>query len=93
MVRNDQHFTWKHILKRFNLTNKTGHQDALNLSVWSKLFKENGFQIESIYPDHWPWYRMIKTLMPWNQTDSSRLIRFPGKIELAYEFIFHLTKA
>ena len=93
MVRNSEHFIWKYVLNPFSLRNKMGHQDALNLQQWKKLFTSNGFKILNIYPDHWPYYRALKILMPWSKIDTGRILHFPFKISNAYEFIFVLGKA
>ena len=93
MVRNSEHFTWKYLLKPFGFRNKKGHQDAQTLQQWKTLFISNGFKILDIYPDHWPYYRALKILMPWSKIDTGRIVRFPFKISFAYEFIFVLGKA
>jgi SAM-dependent methyltransferase len=92
MVRNSENFTWKYIWKPLNLYNKKGHQDALNLDQWKSLFCQNGFIIESIYPDHWPYYRFLKFILPWVQIDTSKVRKFAFSIRNAYEFIFVLHK-
>lgn len=92
MVRNSENFTWKYILSPLNLYNKKGHQDALNLKKWKKLFRKSGFNIKGIYPDHWPYYRFQKFIKPWQEIDTSKVKEFPLSIELAYEFIFYLEK-
>ena len=93
MVRNSEHFIWKYFYKPFGLKNKMGHQDALNLEQWKNLFTSNGFKIINVYPDHWPYYRILKILMPWSKINTDRIIKFPFNINLAYEFIFVLAKA
>lgn len=92
MVRNAENITWKKLLKPFGLINQNGHQDALTLEDWSSLLGQNNFQITAIYPDHWPYYRLIKTLLPWKKIDTSRILQFRGKLSLAYEFIYLLKK-
>lgn len=92
MVRNSEHFIWKYLFKPFGLKNEQGHQDALNLEQWKDLFTSNGLKILNVYPDHWPYYRSLKMLMPWSKIDTGRIKRFPLNINLAYEFIFLLTK-
>lgn len=92
MVRNSEHFTWKYLLNPFGLKNKRGHQDAMNLRLWKDLFESNGLKIVNIYPDHWPYYRMMKILKPWVKIDTNSIIKFPFDINLAYEFIFLLEK-
>jgi ubiquinone/menaquinone biosynthesis C-methylase UbiE len=89
MVRNAENFTWKFFQKPLGMTNKEGHQDALNLNSWSALFQSCGFVIESIYPDHWPYF---KTMQYFGKVDTSKLRKFPGSITWAYEFIFVLRK-
>ena len=92
MVRNSEHITWKYLLNPFGLENKQGHQDAMNLQRWKDLFESNGLRILNIYPDHWPYFRALKIMQPWSKIDTGRIIRFPLKINLAYEFIFLLAK-
>lgn len=92
MVRNSENFTWKYILKPLNIYNKKGHQDALNLEKWEKLFQESGFVVKGIFPDHWPYYRFVKALLPWKKIDADKVREFPFSIKLAYEFIFYLEK-
>ena len=93
MVRNSEHFIWKYILHPFGLENKKGHQDAMNLHQWEKLFESKGFKVLNIYPDHWPYYSIMKFLKPWAKINTSKIKTFPFNINLAYEFIFLLTKA
>ncbi len=93
MVRNSENFTWRFIKRPFGLINKEGHQDALNRDEWTKLVERSGFTIQQTYPDHWPYYRLLKTIMPWRKIDTSRIINFPYPLELAYEFIFVLQKS
>ncbi len=92
MVRNAENFTWNYFQKPLGLENKKGHQDALNLEAWSALFNSCGLQVEGIYPDHWPYYRLLKTITPWRNIDTTKIRKFPGKMKLAYEFIFVLSK-
>ena len=92
MVRNAENFTWKYLWKPLGLYNKKGHQDALNLEEWRALFVKNGFEIIKIYPDHWPYYRLIKTFFPWKKMNTAKIRKFPLSLNLAYEFIFHLKK-
>lgn len=92
MVRNSENFTWRYIQKPLGLRNRKGHQDALNLQEWTALFESVGYEIEKVYPDHWPYYRLLKTVMPWRKIDSSRILRFPFSINSAYEYIFLLKK-
>lgn len=93
MVRNSEHFIWKYFIRPAGLANKKGHQDALNLKAWSELFEACNFRIEAIYPDHWPYIRLLRLLRPWKKADASRVRRFPFRLDLAYEFIFVLRKA
>jgi len=93
MVRNSEHFIWKYFLKPFGLENKKGHQDAMNLDQWKDLFESNGFRILDIYPDHWPYFKTMKILKPWSNIRTDKIRRFPFKMNLSYEFIFHLVKA
>ena len=92
MVRNSENFTWKYVNKPLRLYNKAGHQDAMNFDAWRQLFEECGFVIKSVYPDHWPFYRIIKSLTPVGSVDTSKVRKFPFSIKLAYEFIFVLKK-
>ena len=93
MVRNSENFTWKYFQKPFNLYNKKGHQDALNKEKWEKLFLQNGLKVKAVYPDHWPYIKTIKTLLPWVKVDAGKIRKFPFNLELAYEFIFLLEKS
>lgn len=92
MVRNAENLTWNYFQKPLGIINKKGHQDALNLDDWSSLFASCGLKVEGIYPDHWPYYRLLKTITPWRRLDTTKIRKFPGKIKLAYEFIFVLSK-
>lgn len=92
MVRNAENFTWRFIQKPLGLRNKKGHQDALNLSQWKSLLQSSGFEIESVFPDHWPYFRLLKTLIPWRKPKTHKLHNFPGSIHWAYEYIFLLRK-
>ena len=92
MVRNSENLTWKYFQKPLGLQNREGHQDAMNLHSWTKLFEECGFRIENIYPDHWPYHRFMKTIIPWKSGNYGKILKFPFSIEHAYEFIFILKK-
>lgn len=91
MVRNSEHFIWKFILKPFGLDNKEGHQDAMNLEQWTSLFKQCGFKIRRVVPDHWPFYRLLLTFWPFG-VDTSRERKFLHPLTWSYEFIFILEK-
>jgi len=92
MVRNAENFTWRYVQKPLGLRNRKGHQDALNLEEWTALFESVGFEIAQVYPDHWPYYRLLKTVMPWRKIKTERILKFPFSINLAYEYIFLLKK-
>ena len=92
MVRNSENFTWRVIQNPLGLRNRKGHQDALNLKEWTALFESVGYEIERVYPDHWPYYRFLKTIMPWRKIDTGRILKFPFSINSAYEYIFLLKK-
>lgn len=93
MVRNSEHFVWKYFWKSLGIRNKEGHQDAMNLSEWTALFEKAGLKVEKVYPDHWPYYKIRRFLTPWKKLDTSRIMKFPFSINLAYEFIFILKKS
>lgn len=92
MVRNSENFTWRFLLKPLKLYNRKGHQDALNFKQWKTLFENAGLKIVKVYPDHWPYYRMMHILKPWKKINTGKIIKFPMRISYAYEFIFHLKK-
>ncbi len=93
MVRNSEHFVWKYFWKPFGIQNKKGHQDALNLAQWTELFESVGLKVETVYPDHWPYYKVIRFLKPKRAINYAKVLKFPMSIRLAYEFIFVLKKA
>jgi SAM-dependent methyltransferase len=93
MVRNAHHISWQFLLKPLNLYNRKGHQDALTLDEWTTFFISNGLKILAVYPDHWPYYRLRKSVPFWNKNIDYSLIRkFPFSLKRAYEFIFLLEK-
>lgn len=92
MVRNSENFTWRFLLKPLNLYNKKGHQDALNLEQWKTLFENAGLEIVNVYPDQWPYHRLMQIFKPWKKIDTGKILKFPMSISHAYEFIFHLRK-
>lgn len=92
MVRNSEHFIWRYFWNPLGIRNKKGHQDAMNLEEWKQLFESNGFKIVNIYPDHWPYYKIIRAFIPWKKHDFGRIRKFPFSIRHAYEFIFLLEK-
>jgi ubiquinone/menaquinone biosynthesis C-methylase UbiE len=93
MVRNSNHISWKIFMKPFKLYNQKAHQDAMDLQNWCDLFKSCGLRIVSIYPDHWPYYRLRKLIPIWNRKiDYSKIRKFPFSLQAAYEFIFVLEK-
>ncbi len=92
MVRNSENFTWHFLLKPLNLYNKKGHQDALSLEQWKTLFGNAGLEIVKVYPDHWPYHRLMQILKFWKKIDTGKILKFPMSVSHAYEFIFHLRK-
>lgn len=92
MVRNSEHFLWKYFWKPLGIQNKKGHQDALNLEEWTELFEGVGLKVDAIYPDHWPYYKVIRFLKPKRMINFSKVLKFPFSIRGAYEFIFVLKK-
>ncbi len=93
MVRNADHLSWRIFMKPLKLYNKKAHQDAMNLHDWCDLFKSCGLRILSIYPDHWPYYRLRKLIPNWGKNiDYSKIRKFPFSLKRAYEFIFVLEK-
>jgi ubiquinone/menaquinone biosynthesis C-methylase UbiE len=93
MVRNSNHYSWRWLLKPFNLYNRKAHQDALNYQEWSHLFKSCGLRILAVYPDHWPYYRLRRYIPIWRRNiDYSKIRKFPFRLDRAYEFIFLLEK-
>lgn len=93
MVRNSNHVSWQIFMKPFKLYNQKAHQDAMDLENWSELFKSCGLRILSIYPDHWPYYRIRKLIPIWNRNiDYSKIRKFSFSLKMAYEFIFLLEK-
>lgn len=92
MVRNAENLTWNYFQKPLGLTNEKGHQDALNIDEWTALFSSCGLKVDGVYPDHWPYYRLLKTIAPWRKVDTAKIRKFPGRMTLAYEFIFVLSK-
>jgi ubiquinone/menaquinone biosynthesis C-methylase UbiE len=93
MVRNSNHISWKILMKPLKLYNQKAHQDAMDLQDWCDLFLSSGLRILSIYPDHWPYYRLRKLIPIWNRNiDYSKIRKFPFSLKRAYEFIFVLEK-
>lgn len=93
MVRNSNHISWKIFMKPLKIYNRKAHQDAMDLQYWCGLFKSCGLRILSIYPDHWPYYRLRKLIPIWNRKiDYSKIRKFPFGLDRAYEFIFVLEK-
>ncbi len=93
MVRNSNHISWKIFMKPLKLYNQKAHQDAMDLQNWYDLFRSCGLRTLSIYPDHWPYYRLRKLIPIWNRNiDYSRIRKFPFSLNRAYEFIFVLEK-
>lgn len=93
MVRNSNHWLWKYIQRPFGMYNKEGHQDAMNLKEWSGLFEECGFKTVAVYPDHWPFLKVMITVLPFVKWDYSKIRKFPRPTHTAYELIFLLEKA
>jgi ubiquinone/menaquinone biosynthesis C-methylase UbiE len=93
MVRNSNHLSWKMFMKPLKLYNRKTHQDAMDYQNWCDLFKSCGLRILSVYPDHWPYYRLRKLIPIWNRNiDYSKIRKFPFSLNRAYEFIFLLEK-
>lgn len=93
MVRNSNHWLWKYIQGPWGIYNKKGHQDAKNQEQWLELFEECGFKCIEIYPDHWPFLKVMKTVLPFIKWDYKKIRKFPRPIHTAYELIFLLEKA
>lgn len=92
MVRNSDHWLWKYIQKPFGIYNKEGHQDAKNFDHWKDLFEKCGFKFLNVYPDHWPYLKVMTTILPWLNWDYGKVRKFPRPVKSAYELIFLLEK-
>lgn len=93
LVRNSQTVTWKLFMERLGGRNKEGHQGAKSLDQWSTLFRENGFAVQQILPDQWPFVRWRQLLTLGLYKPDPTIVR-QGILPLsyAYEFIFLLRK-
>lgn len=92
MVRNSDHWLWKYVQQPFGIYNKEGHQDAKNFDEWKALFEECGFKCINVYPDHWPFLRVMTSIFPWVKWDYGKIRKFPIATRTAYELIFLLEK-
>ncbi len=92
MVRNSDHWLWKYIQKPLGRYNKTGHQDAKNFEEWKMLFEECGFRYIDVFPDHWPFLKVMTTILPRSKWDFGKIRKFPRPTKSAYELIFLLEK-
>lgn len=95
LVRNSERASWKIIKQKFGIINKAGHQGAKSLNEWSAIFTKTGFKIERIHHDQWPKTRWLRWLSFNNtlwQVDYQKIKQRKTALELAYEFIFILSK-
>ena len=92
MVRNSETVIWK-IYRQFLRRKKIeAHMEAKNLEEWQDLFRSNGFEIISVYPDQWVGFRLKRKLFFWKKIDYEKLQRTILSLRYSNEFIFILKK-
>lgn len=92
MVRNSEHFIWRFFLKPLGLSNKKGHQDAMNLAEWTQLFESSGLRIVKVTRDHWPTFKFLQFISPFKRVNTRKPRRFLLPLKWSYEYIFILKK-
>jgi len=92
MVRNSEHFIWRFFLKPLGLSNKKGHQDAMNLEEWTQLFESCGLRVKQVNRDHWPTFKFLQFIAPFKKIDTSKPRKFLFPLKWSYEYIFILEK-
>ena len=93
LVRNSETFSWKFLMEKLGLRNKAGHQGANSLAAWTAIFEGNGFVVDQVLPDQWPFVRWGQFLsLGLHTPDPLRLRHGLKPLRGAYEFIFLLHK-
>lgn len=92
MVRNSEHFIWRFFLKPLGLSNKKGHQDAMNLAEWTELFESCGLKIKMVTRDHWPTLRFLRFISPFIKINTYKPRNFLFPLKWSYEYIFIMEK-
>lgn len=95
MVRNSETAVWKVWRRWLGRQNVTGHQDALTLEEWSRLFERCGLEVEAVYMDQWCRQKLRKLLRGWRRHDFARpepVARPILPLRYVNEFIFILHK-
>lgn len=96
MVRNSATLGWSLWNRLLRRRNVRGHQDALTLDEWRRLFADNGLQEQAVYVDQWLRQRVRKVLRGFRRHDFRRPEPVAGPIlplRFANEFVFVLEKA
>jgi len=90
MVRNADTIIWR-IYRQFLGQKKTeAHMEAKNLEEWKDLFRKNGFEIMSGYPDQWPGLKLRKRILFWKTIDYGKIHKTILPLKYSNEFIFIL---
>lgn len=93
LVRNSGNYTWRHILARFSLVNREGHQGAKSLAEWDTLWRSHRFEVTRVLPDQWPFVRWGQLLSLGLHKPNPMQVRTGVRsLEQAYEFLFVLRK-
>jgi ubiquinone/menaquinone biosynthesis C-methylase UbiE len=95
MVRNSRGVGWKVFREWLGRQNHEGHQDAMGLEEWRRLFESNGFVIDDILVDQWPRQKIRRVLRGFRHPDFRRpepIARPMISMRFAYEYIFLLRK-
>jgi len=92
LARNENTTSWS-LKKKLGLQNKTGHQGAKSLQMWTNIFEEEGFEIIDVLPDQYPLQkRLLFRSLGLKKLDYRNVVTSRRPIETAYEFIFILRK-
>ena len=91
LVRNSNTFIWQFFKEKLGMRNKTGHQNAMSLALWTDKFNQAGYDVKAVYPDQYPLQKRKKW---WSlglaSIDYKKLILPDTPLETANEFIFIL---
>ena len=96
MVRNSATLLWTVWSRFLGRRNVAGHQDALPLAAWTRLFEGNGFRVDAVHMDQWPRQQLRRLLKPfWRAVPqcAEPVARPVLPLRFANEFIFLLSKA
>ena len=94
LVRNASTLVWRFWREGLGNREIAGHQDAMTLPAWQKLFASNSLTIESVLPDQWPrqrWRQHLPGQLP-QPGRKERIAKSLLPLRWCNELVFILRK-